>query len=1126
MIIADFIKDLKDKGISLRNENGALRFSAVEGALTEQVRAQIKAGKPEILAWLGGEKDAAQIFHDCETPHELFPLSPIQQAYLIGRDPAFELGGNAAHAYTELETVGLDTDKFARAWQATIAAHDALRTQFNADNTQQVLQSVPENPIAEIDLRNATQKDLRQQLTELRNRRSYRSGDIHQWPQYDIVIALLPKDRFRISISFDLMVADALSGELMLSELIARYHDITPNVPALTFRDVRTSETSLNVEQERQDRSYWQDKTSSIPPHPELPQIAAFDQITSPKYQRFDFSVDPETLENLSNRARHRGLTANSVLLTAFAEILSRWSANEDLSLGVTLFNRPSWHPHINQIIGEFTNTTLASYDALPSTFAERANAVQGSLWDGIHHSAISGVEVMRMLPKTRPTQAAAPYIFTSLLDAPIDDNVLETIPEKDRQTFEEVFAISQTPQVAIDHQIYLRGGKVRFIWDVVCGAFPDGMIATMLNAYQTLILDLASHDAIWQSARPVPEDSAALETRQALNDTAATVTDACLHHGFLAQAKSQPDAIAVVDDAGTFSYGALGQWANILAADLQANGVVRGDRVAIACPKGAEQIAGVLAIHLCGAVYVPLSWENPPDRDKKILEDCAARAVIVSERAPASNLCDDVSQVIAKRPSVKTKPAGKISPVACDPDDLAYIIFTSGSTGRPKGVALSHRAALNTILDVNAQHKLGQNDCVYGISSLSFDLSVYDIFGALTAGAKLVLPSEEARKAPETWTQDVQRHGVTVWNSAPALAELLVDRAANNQDDLSTLKAVLLSGDWIPLSLPGKLKSAAPKARIMGMGGATEAAIWSTCSEIELPLDPKWRSIPYGAPMINQGYHVLNRRLDHRPDYVVGDLYLTGIGLAHEYWGDRDKTNAAFITHSETGERLYKTGDRARFWPDGRLEFLGRQDNQVKIGGHRIELGEISTALAEAQGVLNASVQVVPLNGLPYLVGIIATGPQSEPCDTDMLERHLQQHLPTYMIPHHFVTLDSIPLSTNGKVDQKALQAICLESLSRSIKQVAPRNGFEELLAEIWSEVLDLESVGVTDDFFTIGGDSLKAIRLSNRIQAEFDLNLTIGQFLTAPTIAKQAEMIMAEMEASMSDEELEVVH
>ncbi|MGC4815802.1 amino acid adenylation domain-containing protein, partial [Micromonospora sp. DT228] len=296
----------------------------------------------------------------------------------------------------------------------------------------------------------------------------------------------------------------------------------------------------------------------------------------------------------------------------------------------------------------------------------------------------------------------------------------------------------------------------------------------------------------------------------------------------------------------------------------------------------------------------------------------------------------DDDTAVALTLPAVATQ---------VQPDEIAYIIYTSGSTGRPKGVAINHRAAVNTCVDINTRYHLTPTDAILGLSALSFDLSVWDIFGALATGATLVLPEPHANRDPARWHHLIEEHHITIWNSVPALMAMLVEHLEATNTTTPTLRRVLLSGDWIPTDLPNRITTTAPNAHVTSLGGATEAAIWSILHDID-HVDPTWESIPYGRPMTNQTFHVLNDRHQECPTWVTGDLHIGGTGLANGYHNDPDKTHTAFITHPTTGQRLYRTGDLGRRLPNGTIEFAGRNDHQVKIGGYRIELGDIEHAL------------------------------------------------------------------------------------------------------------------------------------------------------------------------------------
>ncbi|MEV1146410.1 non-ribosomal peptide synthetase [Micromonospora sp. NPDC049799] len=447
-------------------------------------------------------------------------------------------------------------------------------------------------------------------------------------------------------------------------------------------------------------------------------------------------------------------------------------------------------------------------------------------------------------------------------------------------------------------------------------------------------------------------------------------------------------------------------------------------------------------------------------------------------------------------------------------PDDLAYVIFTSGSTGRPKGVMIDHRGAANTVQDVNARFGVTPADRVLGLSALSFDLSVYDVFGALAAGAAVVLPAPARAADPEHWSDLVRRHRVTVWNSVPALMQAWVDAPAAHADPAeSSLRVVMLSGDWIPVRLPDAIRRRHPRAAVHSLGGATEASIWSIHFPVGV-VDDGWASIPYGRPMANQTMHVYDDRFTPCPVWTPGELWIGGTGVALGYWADPVRTDERFVRHPVTGERLYRTGDLGRWLPDGTIEFLGRDDDQVKLNGFRIELGEISAALSRLPGVAEA-VTVVDTNpgtGRRQLVGYVVPADPAAPVPAETLRAGLARVLPEYMVPHHYPVLERVPLSANGKVDRGALPSPWTR-LAPAGQPAAPGDDVERTILAIWQEALDRDDFGVEDNFFELGADSLHAVRILGRLREEFgiepDADEGLPMLFDSPTVAELAETV-----------------
>jgi amino acid adenylation domain-containing protein len=546
---------------------------------------------------------------------------------------------------------------------------------------------------------------------------------------------------------------------------------------------------------------------------------------------------------------------------------------------------------------------------------------------------------------------------------------------------------------------------------------------------------------------------------------------------------------------------------ASAVATWVRQHGAGRNQLVAIVMEKGWEQVVAAVGVVQAGAAYLPIEADVPPERLALLLAQGEALIVLTQSWLRDSLVwpsgltllaIDQIDSELASSPPVTSRWP--------DADDLAYVIFTSGSTGTPKGVMMTHRAVVNTLLDINARWNVGPADRVLALSALSFDLSVYDIFGTLAAGGTVVVPDVAARRDPGLWLALLKETRVTLWNSVPALMQLLVETAESTGTPLpDSLRLVLLSGDWIPVRLPDRIRAVAPGAEVVSLGGATEAAIWSIAYPIRA-VDPTWPSIPYGRPLSNQTWHVLHADGTPCPVWVAGELYIGGVGLAQGYWKDAERTGERFVEHPHTGERLYRTGDWGRYRPDGEIEFLGRDDLQVKVQGYRIELGEIEAALSchpeVAQAVVSAhGDRMADKRLVAYVVGR-GTNP-----DAAALRGALQATLPAYMVPATIHVLSSLPLSANGKVDRHALLSL---TQAAATEAAAPAPGeavnVGDQIERFVARVLRLDRVDRHADLFALGMTSIDIMRLANELERHFGFRPQIADLFTLTNVAAVA--------------------
>ncbi|WP_433936343.1 amino acid adenylation domain-containing protein [Sorangium cellulosum] len=967
----------------------------------------------------GREGEAPVVGPGDGDPEAPFAQTDVQRAYLVGREPAFDLGGVGCHGYLERECEGLDLERFARAWNRVIARHGMLRSVFTEDGLQRARRTVPRFEPKVWDLRAMAPADAGRALDDIRHRLSHRVFVPTEWPLFDVAVSLLPDGRSRVHINLDLLALDAWSCGIVSRDLQRFYEQPEIELPPLgvTFRDcIVDAERHRQTPDHERSLSYWRERVASLPPAPDLPLARRPRDVTPPRFVRHKGRLDRSAWESLKSRAKLSRLTPSAVVLAAFAQVLGKWSARPEFSLTLTSFERPPLHEDVAEIVGDFTTIVLLGFDVgRHRGVSELARATQDQIWRAIEHRRAGAIPALRQL-----RAPSVPVVFTSLLgQAGAEPQSLFS------WLGEEVFMVTQTPQVWLDHQVTEDQGDLALSWDVVEALFPEGMVGAMMESYLDLLARLARGDEAFQRARvalPIAQQAARAE----VNRTQRAAPDELLHAAFLRSAATRGESPAVIAPEGSITYGELDRQSNALGRALRARGARPNTLVAIACEKGMAQALGTLGILKSGAAYVPVDPTWPRERIWGILEQSAAQIVLTQARfAEPARWPAGVIVVPLDAPGGLPEDGSPLEAVQ-RPDDLAYVIFTSGSTGRPKGVAIDHRAAVNTIADVNARLGVNAADRVLSLSSLAFDLSVYDLFGLWAAGGAVVLPEPARLRDPGHWEELMSRHGVTLWNTVPALMQMLVEHRALRSS--APLRAVLLSGDWIPVPLPDRIRETFPGASVLSLGGATEASIWSIAYPIA-HVEPSWRSIPYGKPLANQRFYVLDRAMEPCPDGVSGRLYIGGMGLARGYWRDEERTRERFVTHPETGERLYWTGDLGRCLPDGNIEFLGREDFQVKIQGHRIELEEIEATLLQHPDVASTAVSVgSTASGGKRLIAHVVPAP-GRPLETPALRAFIASKLPDYMAPSAFVELPRLPLTSNGKVDRSALRDPARES-------------------------------------------------------------------------------------------------
>lgn len=968
-------------------------------------------------------------------------------------------------------------------------------------------------------------------------------------------------------------LADRLPAHMLCESIVVTEQmPLTPNgrldraavrAPAGRHELASSSLAPSTRSSESTSQAYWLGRIPTLPAAPQLPLLRSAAGLQGPTFVRRSKRVEATAWARIKAQAAALDLAPSAVVLAAFAHVLAAWSKSGHFLLGVTLVDRQPSRPLVNGI-GDVTSLELLEIDLRePRSLAEAADELQARFWQDLEHGEFGGMRVLRELRRARRSdEPVAPVVFTSALG-------MNRNADRPGASGAITYCVSRNPQVFFDHQVSEEAGELVLDWDTADELFPPGMLDDMFAAYSGFLRNAAGDEGLWNTRTRLWLPAHQQEDRARVNATSGPLPDDLLQSPFFTQAACRPHHEALVWDQGSLSYKELARRSIALGHKLRELGARPNTLVGVGVSKSWQQVVAVLGVLAAGAAYLPVDPDLPEDRRRYLLEHGQARLVVTDGNTawPA-----EVRQVAIDETGAEGDDH-QLEAVQ-GPDDLAYVVYTSGSTGTPKGVMVTHRAARNTITDINERFGVGPSDRVLALSSLSFDLSVYDLFGLLGAGGTVILPDPNSSRDPQHWLELSNAYRATVWNSVPRLMEMAVEQAPQGLPLPSSLRLILLSGDWIPLSLPERIRALVQGAQIVSLGGATEAAIWSIHYPVS-EVDPEWTSIPYGFPLRNQFFEVLNERAEPCPVWVPGFLHIGGAGLAIGYWRDVERTEESFLSDPRSGQRLYRTGDLGRYLPDGAIEFLGREDLQVKVSGYRIELGEIEATLDQHPRVRASAVTAVG-DGRNYRHLVAYVVPQTDERvrtaengdapgsveDNSLsggllaeLRTSLIEKLPSYMVPSQFVVLDMLPLTDTGKVDRSSLPEVAIpaadakpsyvksnisgdegdgggaggQALTQRLAGLSETQMDRLVLDMVRSDVATVldqngpEAIDPYRAFLELGFDSLMAVQLRNRLGAATGLRLPATVAFDYPTPAELARHLRGEL-SSCLDHDKEV--
>ncbi len=1143
---------LRGLDVKLWADGDRVRYSAPRGALTPALRAELAEHKADILAFLREVQLSM-----CPTLPPILPRArsaelplSLAQERLWFLDQ-FEPENTAYNTPGAVRLTGrLHTAALEQSLGTILQRHEALRSSFTVvdGRPRQSITRGPTLMLPVVDLQTLPEAGREAEVQRQATEESQQRFDLGQAPLMRAKLLRLAEMEHVLLLTMHHIVADGWSHGVFWHELEVLYNAFVSGQPAplpalpIQYVDFAAWQREwLQGDLLDAQVSYWKKHLAGAPPVLELPTDHPKPAIQTYRGARQSQVLPKRLVHALQALSQREGSTLFMTLLAAFTTLLHRYTGQDDILVGSPIASRNS--VELEGLIGCFVNTLVLRTD-------------------------LSGDPSFRTLLRRVREVTLGAYAHQNL---PFEKLVEALQPERDlnrHPLFQVMFALQNAPMPVLEPRgltvshLAIEKGTAKFdlavfmtdseeglegVWEYKTDLFEPATIGRMLGHLRILLEGIVAHPEQPISTLPLLTEREQDQLLMGWNDTQAEYPKvSCVQQCFEVQVERTPDAIAVVCDEERLTYRELNDGANRVARVLVEQGVGPDVVVALLAERGVNMLTAMLGIFKAGGAYLPLDPRQPSDRLGQMLQGSGTPLVLAAlqclaalTRALESRTLGKEVQAVAIEDLIRSEPCGANPPPRSTPDHLAYVIYTSGSTGTPKAAMMQQNGMLNHVYAKITDLKLAETDIVAQTASQCVDISVWQCLAPLLVGGRVHVFNDDVAQDAGRLVEEVQQAGVSILETVPSLMRMMleeVERRGPSGPDLSALRWLISTGEALPWALCRRWLSHYPHVPVLNAYGPTECSDDVThYASHSAPATGATRT-PIGHPIRNMRLYVLDGRLQPVPIGVPGTLYIAGDGVGRGYLNQPVLTAAVFLPNpfrGEPGTRLYETGDVVRYLPDGDIEFLGRVDDQVKIRGFRVELAEVEAVLRRHPAVLQAVVVTredhdkaagVPMADrhaeapgaeiprptstgkrlVAYLVPVREEAPSGHE-----LRRFLKTKLPEYMVPSDYVWLDTLPLTTSGKVDRKALPA---PDRSRPVREdgfVAPRTAVEEALARTWAEVLKVAHVGVLDDFFELGGHSLLAVRLFAEIEKEFGKRLPLSSLFQDATIAHVARLI-----------------
>jgi amino acid adenylation domain-containing protein len=1030
-------------------------------------------------------------FGDAATSPVQFPMTEAQREIWA----SVQMGAEASNAYNVCHAFrvrgAFSIEAMKTALQQLVDRHQALRLVCDPDGETQHELTCARIPVTIVDLSAMTAAERERETAHYVDRETDVPFDLEAGLLCRAVILREDRQTHFIIFTAHHIVCDGWSGGILILDLGELYEAESVGMqaslpPAHSFQSyVEAQNKPVQIEQALAAEQYWKAQFAAPIEPLELPLDFLRSPVKSFAAERQRRQIPEALYRDISRVAGQNGCTVYAMLFAAMQVLIYRLTGQDDFVLGTVVAAQASVGNSAT-MVGHGTNVLPVRASVNPeATFAEHLKTARRRLFDAFDHQSLSFGSLVRSLnlprdPSRNPLvpitfnsdQVAAPFRFRSV--------EAELLPSpKKFATFDLEFNILKTATAVFAECIHSTA------------ILQAATVERWLENYETLLASICANPAQRLADLPMMTP----EQERALLSSCGEVwaIDECVHHRFERQVERTPDAIAVISNGASLTYAELNGRANAVAERLIAMGAGPDVLVALCMERSVGLLVGLLGILKAGAAYLPVDLRYPAERVAFILED-AGVPLLISQRSLEATLPKHQAQVLFLDDVSEQKNENPGSQATLD--HLAYVIYTSGSTGKPKGVEVLHRGVSNVVHSFEELLGFGADDVLLATTTLSFDIHVLELFTPIQAGSRLVIATDEEAQDPAQLMALLESSAATIYQATPVRYRMLLDAGWKGKPNLQ----LLCGGEKMSRELADQLLTRCDT--LWNVYGPTETTVWSSAARIEADGQP----ITVGQPIANTTFYILGTNMKPTPVGAPGELYIGGDGVARGYRKRAELTEERFVTNPFGPGRLYKTGDRTRYRADGGVELLGRNDDQVKVRGFRIELGEIEHALESIADVLRAAVVVHndgdDQNIVAYLVPVPGV-----PLTPAELRSALLQTLPEYMIPAAFVMIEAMPTTPNGKLDRKALPAPIVARKTRD--SVPPETATQITLARIWESLLKVQSVGIHESFFDLGGHSILAARLMAQIRSSFGVQMAFHNIFRAPTISRLATLI-----------------